>query len=214
MRPNPLLVCPFPAWLSIFHQQADDMRFLSPSRLLSVPSSTLLFHGKETVYTVAGLAGVLTLFRLLAFVKRRNLPLPPGPDRLPLLGNLLNFPQSGWLNAFCSWQKQFGGLSSPLLSFPTRHPSHSLDPGDIVYAYVLGDHVVVLNSFNAANDLLTKSGATYSNRPDCTMTEDLCVPTPPCTALLPLNDACIGWVGGVSIFSCSNQERSSLSAEI
>jgi len=188
------------------------MRFLSPSKLLSIPPFTLLFNGKETAYTVAGLAGLLTLFRLLAFVKRLNLRLPPGPVRLPLLGNLLNFPQNAWLNAFCSWQKQFGGFSTPRLSL--IYISHWLDPGDIVYAYVLGDHVIVLNSFNAANDLLTKRGATYSNRPDCTMTEDLCVLTPPCTALLPLNGACIGWAGGVSIFSCSNQERSTLNAEI
>ena len=72
--------------------------------------------------------------------------------------------------------------STPLLR---NNSSDSLDPGNIVYAYVLGDHVIVLNSFKATNDLLTKRGAKYSNRPDSTMTEDMFVlPLPPFCLLL------------------------------
>jgi len=77
---------------------------------LSVLSFAPLFHRNGTACTITGLIGLLTLLRLvLVFAKQSNLRLPPGPDRLPLLGNLHNFPQSGWLRAFCSWQKRFGG---------------------------------------------------------------------------------------------------------
>ena len=162
---------------------------LFPSSLLSIPPLTPWLNA----YTVAGLTALLIF--IVVFSERWNtLPFPPGPDRLPLLGNLHNFPQSGWLDAFYSWQMRFGGcfLALDFIWFS----AHSLDPGNIVYAYVLGDHVIVVSSFKAADDLLTKRGATYSNRPDSVMTEDMYFL--PCTPCLLLTDTSPGWVGGGS----------------
>lgn len=90
------------------------MPFVFPSSLLPILSFIPLFHGKETAYTLAGLTGLLTFLRLLlAFTSPSKPRRPPGPDRLPLLGNLHNFPQSGWLDAFCAWQKRFGAFFLP-----------------------------------------------------------------------------------------------------
>ena len=45
----------------------------------------------------------------------------------------------------------------------------------MVYFNTLGIHVVVLNTFEAARDLLEKKGALYSDRPRFVMLKELCV---------------------------------------
>lgn len=43
--------------------------------------------------------------------KRPSLPLPPGPKKLPFLGNLFDFPASHeWLK-YAEWSKQFSTVS-------------------------------------------------------------------------------------------------------
>lgn len=51
---------------------------------------------------------------------------------------------------------------------PERSGARSLrqrGAGDVVYVNVLGRSVVILSSFKAVTDLLTKRAATYSDRP-------------------------------------------------
>ena len=45
----------------------------------------------------------------------------------------------------------------------------------MVYFNTLGIHVVVLNTFEAARNLLEKKGALYSDRPRFVMLKELCV---------------------------------------
>lgn len=44
---------------------------------------------------------------------------------------------------------------------------------DIVYLNVLGSHIVVINSFEAARDLLDRKGVLYSSRPRLVMIKEL-----------------------------------------
>jgi hypothetical protein len=55
---------------------------------------------------------------LYVYIKRRgnrstrDLPLPPGPKKLPFIGNLFNMPKSLSWEAYHDWSKEFGILSA------------------------------------------------------------------------------------------------------
>jgi hypothetical protein len=48
--------------------------------------------------------------------------------------------------------------------------------GDVIYFHALGQSIVVLNSAQAAVDLLDKRGAIYSDRPRFVMFVEMSVP--------------------------------------
>ncbi|EJD53382.1 hypothetical protein AURDEDRAFT_20553, partial [Auricularia subglabra TFB-10046 SS5] len=61
-----------------------------------------------------------------------------------LLGNALQIPtEYSWLQ-FAKWGEEYG---------------------DVVYLNALGQHIIVLNSPEAIQDLLIKRGSNYSDRP-------------------------------------------------
>lgn len=94
------------------------------------------------------------LWRRRIFVQRRSkgFPLPPGPRRKPLIGNLLDIPR------FCAWHK--------FLEWKEQY-------GELVYVEVLGSQILVLNSLEAVSDLLESRPANYSDRPTFTMLGEL-----------------------------------------
>ncbi|SJL18710.1 related to cytochrome P450 CYP2 subfamily [Armillaria ostoyae] len=94
--------------------------------------------------------GAFVLYRLSLSILRRRLPLPPGPKRLPLIGNLWNVPRAAdhpW-RTYARWTTTYG---------------------DIFYLDISGNPTVVINSAQAAADLLEKRSGNYSDRPDFTM---------------------------------------------
>ncbi|KAJ3516113.1 hypothetical protein NLJ89_g1321 [Agrocybe chaxingu] len=82
-----------------------------------------------------------------------RLPLPPGPKRLPLIGNVLDLPHKFEWETYHKWCKD---LST-----------------DILYLNFAGTNVVVLDTYEAAYDLLDKRSSIYSGRPQQIMAGEL-----------------------------------------
>ncbi|KAI0724642.1 cytochrome P450 [Fomitopsis betulina] len=99
-------------------------------------------------YIVAALVIVL-VYRKSA---RRTPPLPPGPKRLPLIGNVLEPISSHPEHTFALWAKQYG---------------------DLVYAEFFGHGTLIINSQHIAHELLEKRGSKYSGRPRLTMLREV-----------------------------------------
>ena len=95
----------------------------------------------------------LVIIVLLAVVfeikqRRRRAKLPPGPPRLPLIGNLHQAPtKSAWIT-FAEWVERYG-------------PLVSADFG--------GTDVIIIGNYEIARDLLDKRGNIYSSRPRMVM---------------------------------------------
>ncbi|TFK41796.1 cytochrome P450 [Crucibulum laeve] len=96
---------------------------------------------------------VVCILALLFYVEFRNRKayrtLPPGPRRLPLLGNLLQMPTSLEWEVYARWGKELNS--------------------EMVHLAVGGTSLVVINSAKVANDLLEKRSSIYSDRPEFPM---------------------------------------------
>ncbi|PVH96094.1 cytochrome P450 [Periconia macrospinosa] len=84
--------------------------------------------------------------------RRRRSKLPPGPPRLPLLGNLLQAPKASPWILFQKWAQEYG-------------PLVSVDFG--------GTIVILISDYDIAKELLDKRASTYSARPRMVMASEL-----------------------------------------
>ncbi|RPD61592.1 cytochrome P450 [Lentinus tigrinus ALCF2SS1-6] len=82
--------------------------------------------------------------------RSRGRPLPPGPPRLPIVGNLFNHPRTRRWEAYHELCSRYG---------------------DVLHFRVLGESIVVLNSPRAVKDILEKKAANTSDRTQIPMIE-------------------------------------------
>ncbi|KAI6021238.1 cytochrome P450 [Pisolithus marmoratus] len=100
-------------------------------------------------FCLAG-AGVYLISRIVS--KKSPAPFPPGPKPFPFLGNLLDIPSVRQWITFSDWANKFG---------------------DMTHLEIFGRHVVILNSANAAVEMLEKKSLIYSDRPVIPMCGEL-----------------------------------------
>lgn len=81
-----------------------------------------------------------------------SLPLPPGPKKLPIIGNVHQVQKKKQFLQFYEWSKRHG-------------PIMSLSMG--------GQPLIILSTTQAAQDLLAKRSAKYSDRPKMVMAGEL-----------------------------------------
>ncbi|KAF7342873.1 O-methylsterigmatocystin oxidoreductase [Mycena sanguinolenta] len=80
--------------------------------------------------------------------RRRAAMLPPGPPGDPFIGHLLRMPSTDSALVFHHWAKTYG---------------------PVMHLKVLGRSMIILDSHQAAVDLLDKKGLIYSDRPKLTL---------------------------------------------
>jgi hypothetical protein len=104
----------------------------------------------------------VALFLYLWHSRRsQRLKYPPGPPSDPFIGHLRYLPSTEQERTFATWGEQYGARKS----FQFMHTALIKVTGDIVYVHCLGKKILVLNSVEAAHDLLDKRSAIYSDRP-------------------------------------------------
>ncbi|KAG2069064.1 cytochrome P450 [Suillus decipiens] len=87
---------------------------------------------------------VVTALRWFIKKRRSDPSLPPGPVPIPLLGNILSID-----------------TKEPWLTYTQWHAVY----GDLVFARILDQNAIVINSQHVARALLEKRSAIYSDRP-------------------------------------------------
>lgn len=139
--------------------------FLSPTHLPPFMASTCLIFAEVCFVLLV----VLLLARYLR--AKPSAQLPPGPRGLPLIGNLLDMPaEQEWLT-FAQWGEKWG-TRLPAPKFAPRDLTDAL-LGDICSVTVLGQSLIILNSADAAIEMLDKKSSIYSDRPVLHMAGEL-----------------------------------------
>lgn len=112
----------------------------------------MLLAALNTVHSLL-LLSCMTFFLQKIRVRRKfNLPYPPGPRPLPLIGNLFDLAHEN--------------EAAEYFELAQKH-------GDLVFLNILGKKLLFVNSFNAASELFERRSVNYSDRPYSPMLHDL-----------------------------------------
>ncbi|KAJ7171662.1 cytochrome P450 [Mycena crocata] len=94
--------------------------------------------------TDIGFVAVGLLVSGIYLTRKKNLPLPPGPNGYPLIGNVLQVPKSHAWKTFAKWGERYGGIMSIKL---LRQP------------------MIIINDPTIATEILDRRGNIYADRP-------------------------------------------------
>ncbi|KAJ7343716.1 cytochrome P450 [Mycena albidolilacea] len=111
--------------------------------------SCCLTSMSAVLYSFIAFACALSVLAVLRQRRRASI-LPPGPPGDPLVGHLLRMPLTDSALVFHQWSKTYGA---------------------VMHLKVLGRSMIILDTYQAAVDLLDKRGLIYSDRPKFTLYE-------------------------------------------
>ena len=145
---------------------------MSEHLLQRVPSLATLNPSQIGWGAVVAVLLVICLFK--ATKKCPNYP--PGPPRDPILGNARQMTGDHIELRFTEWGKRYGLFHSFSVEIKVLTGQLSgVDAviGDVNYLEVLGQPLVILNSYTACKDLLEKRSGIYSSRPRLVLLSEL-----------------------------------------
>ncbi|TFK64565.1 cytochrome P450 [Pluteus cervinus] len=105
--------------------------------------------------------GFVTLLLLVIYIQNfrarrranpQNLPYPPGPKPLPILGNIFDLARENEAQSYLKLAHQYG---------------------DLVFLTVLGKNILFVNSFQTATELFDKRSSNYSDRNSLPMINEM-----------------------------------------
>ena len=118
-------------------------------------------------FAACGLALILVRWLYIRQTRKRrpNVPHPPGPPGLPIIGNLRDMPKyRGWFT-YQRWSREYGGFHLVSRCFIHAALTYCVLPGsDLIRLNIFGSNIVVVNSLEAALDLLERRSSIYSDR--------------------------------------------------
>ncbi|KAI0029080.1 cytochrome P450 [Vararia minispora EC-137] len=94
--------------------------------------------------------------------RKSALPLPPGPPRLPLVGNAFDIPRDYPWKQYDKLSEKYGASSRVYTRLPFLIVLHA---GDVISLEVFGQIIIVINSLPALKDIVLTRSATFSGRP-------------------------------------------------
>ncbi|KAH7017432.1 cytochrome P450 [Ilyonectria destructans] len=98
-----------------------------------------------------GIVCMIAIVTIAHWRSKPTLPLPPGPPGEFLLGHTRVIPKNNTAGTYARWSREYNS--------------------DIIYVKSLGRSIVVLNSAEAARDVLERKGANFCDRPKFTVLE-------------------------------------------
>ncbi|KAF8908212.1 cytochrome P450 [Gymnopilus junonius] len=111
-----------------------------------------LYHTSVFFLVFFTLCSLLRRRRAQQLANSKGLPHPPGPNPLPIVGNLFDLARGNETGIYERLAKEYG---------------------ELVFLSALGKHVLVVNSFQAATELFDKRSAIYSDRAQAVMSHEL-----------------------------------------
>lgn len=143
-------------------------------------------------FTFSAIAACLVYGIFRTHCTKEGPPLPPGPQRLPIIGNLLDLP-AGFEAAYWAKHRTLYGLSRPFFAYVCYMEVTVGHTGQISSVSVFGNNLIIVNDMNMAFDLLEKRSSNYSSRPRLIFAGEMYVS---CAVWPALRLSCFRRVGG------------------